>query len=75
MIVTVTLDLIAAPLMFISVLVAVFIAMFVGFHCVMIVRSFLRADQRRRQLPAAATSCRSQPTPPRQKYPSNRMMA
>ena len=42
MVVTITIDLVVAALMVIPVLVAVFI----GFHRVMIVRSFLRADQR-----------------------------
>jgi len=42
MVVTITIGLIIASLMVISVLVAVFI----GFHRVMIVRSILRADQR-----------------------------
>ena len=42
MVVTITIDLIVTSLVVISVLVAVII----GLHCVMIVRSILRADQR-----------------------------
>ncbi|HEV7357469.1 MAG TPA: hypothetical protein VGN99_05705 [Steroidobacteraceae bacterium] len=47
MVVTVTLGLIVTSLMVIPMLVAVFIAVLIGFHRVMIVRSILRADQRR----------------------------